>query len=193
MATGISPTTPHGAWDATPPDEALYEIVDGSFEEKPMGAYEVDLACVLFELLAPFVRAHRLGRIRTEMVFDLRPAVDRGRRPDLAFVSAERWPLARPVPRANAWHVVPDLAVEIISPTNTAASMAQKIQEYFVAGVRRVWVIYPDSGLVYIHETPGSIRVLSRSDALIDEALFPGFRLDLAEFFGPTDGPAPDR
>ncbi len=120
---------------ATAPD-SLYEVVgDQVVEKPPMGAYEATLASLLFELIGPFARSHRLGQVVSETLFSLRPKVDRDRRPDLAFVSVERWPIDRRAPRAtDAWQLVPDLAIEIISPTNTAAGMLAKVREYLKAG-----------------------------------------------------------
>lgn len=191
MATVTSPPPPEAAIDAfppesaVPPDDMLYEIIDGQFVEKAVGAYEIDLANLLQDLLSPFARANRLGRVMMEMVFDLRPAVPRGRRPDVAFLSAARWPLDRRAPRVHAWPVAPDLAVEVVSPGNSAREIQGKIAEYFLAGVVRVWIVYPDTETVYLYESPTSVRIFARGDTLSDEAILPGFRLDLAEFFGP--------
>src|ERR1700740_3298899 len=78
--------------------EGLYEVVDGHIVVKSMGAYECWFAAVLFGLLDPFVRANHLGRVFQEMIFDFRPHVNRERRPDVAFVSYERWACDRRVP-----------------------------------------------------------------------------------------------
>ena len=78
--------------------DGLYEVVDGRIVEKPMGAYECWLAAVLFGSLDPFNQANPIGRVVQEMIFDLRPQVDRERRPDVAFVSFERWGQDRGIP-----------------------------------------------------------------------------------------------
>ena len=85
------------------------EVVDGRIVEKPMGAYKCWFASVLFEILTHFVRANTLGRVLQEMIFDLRPHVDRERRPNVAFVSHQRWARDRGVPWARSWAVIPDL------------------------------------------------------------------------------------
>ena len=90
------------------------------------------------------VRPHGLGRVLTHMLFDLRPALNRRRRPDVSFVSSAKWPPNRRAPKTAAWAIVPELAVEIVSPTNPATEVIGKVQEYFVAGVKLVWVVYPD-------------------------------------------------
>ena len=168
--------------------ELLYEVIDGIIVEKPpMGAYEMSLANLLGDRLAYHVNPLRIGRAWVEMLFDFRPVVDRQRKPDVAFVSAERWAVERRVPRTSAWRVVPDLAIEVISPSNLASDMAAKVKEYFLVGVRRVWVVYPDTDEIYAHDSPDTVRVFGRGKTLTDDALLPGFRLDLDEFFGPPE------
>src|SRR5207244_2037726 len=103
---------------------------------------------------------------------------------DVAFVSDERWPRARRVPDDAAWDVVPDLAIEVVSPSNIANEVVAKVGEYFRAGVQRVWVVYPKQPLVYVYESPtAAIRVLRVGDELDGAPLLPGFRLPLATLF----------
>ena len=166
--------------------ELLYEVIDGIIVEKPpMGAYEMSLANRLGFALSNFADPLGIGQAWVEMLFDFRPVVDRQRKPDAAFVSAERWPVDRPVPYTSAWRIVPDLAIEVISPSNLAGDMIAKVAEYFLVGVSRVWVIYPRTGDIYAYDAPGSVRIFARGQTLTDDALLPGFRLDLDIFFGP--------
>lgn len=169
---------------ATEP-EGLYEVVDGQVREKPqMGSFEIELAMILARLLDTFGRANELGRANTEMLYLLDRDTKLRRRPDVAFVSAERWGLERRAPRTAAWDVVPDLAVEIISPTNQTEEDMRKVQEYFRAGVRQVWMILPALEQVQVFPSPTESRILSRSDVLDAAPVVPGFRLVLADFFG---------
>lgn len=103
------------------------------------------------------------------------------RRPDLAFVSYERWPASRPIPSTHAWDVVPDLAVEVVSPGNTHSEILDKIEDYFRAGVRRVWVVLPTKRKVYDYESDTRIQILGPDDALDGGDLIPGFRLRLRD------------
>src|SRR5438874_1075007 len=126
MAT-VTPQAPVSPPPAIEPD-GFYEVVGSLVVEKPpLGAFEYELASLLCLELGTFAKANRLGRAVVEMLFDLRPAVDRQRRPDVAFVSAERWPIGRRAPRVAAWAVVPDLAVEVVSPTNTVTGVMTKL------------------------------------------------------------------
>ena len=79
----------------------------------------------------------------------------------MAFVSRERWPADSPADREAAWDVIPDLAVEITSPTDLIDDLMDKIDEYF-AGVRLVWVIYPKQRKVYAYQSPTSVTDSSR-------------------------------
>ena len=88
-----------------------------------------------------------------ETLFLLDPALGLKRRPDLAFVSSQRRPLRRRVPRAEAWEIVPDLAVEVISLTNGAEQVTEKIEEYFRSGVHQVWVVYPGTCKIYVYDS----------------------------------------
>ena len=165
-------------------EDILYEVVDGHMVElAPMGAYEVWLATALTESLRSFARQHHLGRAVQEMLFELGATIQRKRRPDVAFVLYDRWPPQQRVPRTEAWNVVPNLAVEIVSPTDRADDLMNKVTEYFCAGVERVWVIFPAQEHVYVYESPTTVRILTRADTLQGEPLLPDFRLPLAAFF----------
>src|SRR4030095_9227319 len=86
-----------------PSADLLYEVVDGQVVElAPMGAYDIRIATVLVMYLETFARQHQLGRAVQEMLFDL-TTVQRKRRPDVAFVSYDRWPRQRRVPRTESW------------------------------------------------------------------------------------------
>src|SRR5438309_1127876 len=143
-------------------EERLYEVVDGERREVDrMGAFETVLASALAYYLGPFALQHKLGVVVTETLFVLDAQRNLRRRPDVAFVSYPRWRDDR-VPRAEAWDVVPDLAVEVISPTNLAEEIDDKITDYFAAGVRLVWVLFPASGRVCAYQSPERVVGLER-------------------------------
>jgi Uma2 family endonuclease len=155
-----------------------------------MGAYECWLASVLFGSLDPFNTANPRGRVVQEMIFDLRPHVDRERRPDVAFVSFDRWARDRRIARARSWAVVPELAVEIVSLTNSADEVAEKIEEYYKAGVVLVWVVYPGQSKVYAYTSTTAVRVLGHGDELEGGDVLPGFRLAVRALFDKAGEPA---
>jgi Uma2 family endonuclease len=164
-------------------DDALYEVVDGVRVEKVMGYYECGIASILGEYLATFVRAHQLGRVRVETPFLIDAGRKLERRPDAAFVSYDRWPRDRRVSGGNAWPITPDLAVEIVSPSNAADEVQRKLVEYFNAGVRAVWVVYPRQQHVYVYTSPTEVRILTRAGELDGGDVIPGFRLPVEALF----------
>lgn len=174
----VTPATP------TVGNDVLYEVVNGQrVELLSMGAFESVLASVLLGYLQPFAKSHRLGRAVTETLFRLNAALGLERRPDLAFVSYQRWPRNQRVPRVAAWEVVPDLAAEVVSPSNSADEVLVKIREYFQAGVRLVWVVYAGEEQIYVYTSPSDVHVLTRTDELDGGPVVPGFRLPVAALF----------
>ena len=91
------------------PEDMLYEVVDGKIVEKIVGVYEADIATLLIRFLAPFVAAHRLGRVLGETIFRIDQAKNLQRRPDVAFVSDARWPAHRKPPKVAVWDMVPEI------------------------------------------------------------------------------------
>jgi Uma2 family endonuclease len=183
MATATAPPLVSQPMPAEP--DGLYEVIDGRIVEKPpMSALEHWLAARLVRSMNIFDQAGRLGTVCFEMLFPIGQARNLKRRPDVAFVSRERWPLDRRTPRIEAWDVIPDLAVEINSPSNSADEIMDKLAEYFRAGVRLVWVVFPKQSQVYVYDSPSSVRILGLSGDLDGGAVLPGFRLPLAELFG---------
>jgi Uma2 family endonuclease len=104
------------------------------------------------------------------------------RRPDISFVSWQRLP-GRQIPVEDVVDFAPDLAVEIISPTNRATEIEQKIEDYFANGVRLVWVVYPDQKHVYVYDAPNKCRILQPGDSLDGGVLLPGFHVTLTDLF----------
>src|SRR5262245_38134566 len=159
MQSTDSTTSPGTALEQD--DDLLYEVVDDKVVElPPIGAYDVQLATELVIHLGIFVRQHQLGRAVQEILFDLGPTLQRKRRPDVAFVSYERWPRQRRVPRTEAWDVVPNLAIEVVSPSDRGDDIVDKVSEYFGVGVESVWVVFPSQEQVYIYESPSRVRIL---------------------------------
>ncbi len=172
--------------------EALYEVIDGQRKElPPMGAYETSIASALDQYLGPFVRTHNLGRVAVDMLFNLAP-LNKQRRPDVAFVSYARWNKTVSVPRTNAWDVVPDLAVEVVSPTDAMVDVIAKVHEYFKAGVQRVWVVLPGVRQIYLYTSPTQVQILTDADSLNGETVIPGFQLPVGELFEGETSPAGD-
>jgi Uma2 family endonuclease len=175
-------------------DDALYELIHGQrVELPPMSVWAVTITTRLTGLMNAFAKPNRLGEAFTEMLIVVPVPGDeeRNRRPDICFVSSSRLVTSTPEdPDANAWIVVPDLAVEVTSPTDRAERQRQKVVEYFQLGVPSVWVVYPRLGLIDVFETPTICRSFGPGDVLPGDPVLPGFELRLAELFRPLGSPA---
>ena len=164
-------------------DVERYEVIDGiRVEREPMGAFETVLASWLCHLLNSFAAGKKLGLAVNETLFVLHASRNLQRRPDVAFVSYTRWPAAV-VARESAWNVVPDLAVEIVSLTNLAEEIDGKVTDYFQSGVHLVWVFYPDTGRVYVYQSPTQVSILERTDTLDGGEVLPGFQLPIVQLY----------
>jgi Uma2 family endonuclease len=168
-------------------DEALYELIDGQrVEMPPMSVRAVKVAARLVTLLNFFAGPRHLGEAYTEMLIQLPlpDDEDRNRRPDVCFVSAAKL-AADTSEDANAWDIIPDLAIEVTSPTDRAENQREKIQEYLQLGVRCVWVVYPKLGIVDVYESSGSYRTFGPGGILPGDPILPGLELQLDELFRP--------
>jgi Uma2 family endonuclease len=148
--------------------------------EKAMGVAEGWIATRLVELLGPFVTANLLGWTLGEVLFRTKRSPNKKRRPDVAFVSRERWPLDRELP-GEYFDFAPDLAIEVVSPTDLAVDLHEKIEEYLEAGVKQVWVIYRTTATIEVRDSLSTARILHRGDILDGGAILPGFQLAVAD------------
>lgn len=161
-----------------------YEIVDGvKVELPPMSADSQAIAFKLAKHLSIHGVAQNIGDAYMEMLFKLPLTKERNRKPDAAFVPYSRWPKYKPIPSTNAWDVLPDLCIEVVSPNDLADEIETKINEYFEAGVRLVWVVYPRHERFYVYESASRVRRLSSADTLDGGTVIPGFSLPLSELF----------
>ncbi len=96
---------------------------------------------------------------------------DSVRGPDISFWSAER---LKEVP-VGYIEIAPDLLVEVLSPSNTSAQIRRKLQEYFVKGVRLVWVVAPEDRTITIYRTADEGRLLHETAKMTGEDALPGF------------------
>ena len=161
-------------------ESRLCELVDGVLVEKTVGYYESYLAVQLIFFLAGFVRRHRLGVVAGEAGMT-RLSAGLVRIPDVSFISWERLP-GRRVPRVPIVDLAPDLAVEVLSPSNTAQEMERKLQEYLAAGVRLVWYVHPEPQEVHVY-TAERHNVLTIDQELSGGDVLPGFVLPLQQLF----------
>lgn len=162
-------------------DDARSDLVRGLLVREPRpgfvhGIVQVEVARVL----SNHVRRGPGGFVVTEsgVVLAQNPPTVRG--PDVAYYSAGRFPEGLPRPFAEA---PPDLAVEILSPSDTASRFQEKVMDYLEAGVRMIWTLDPERRSAVVYGAGGDVRLLKGDDMLDGGDALPGFRLPLGDLF----------
>jgi Uma2 family endonuclease len=157
------------------------ELVDGELVKmSPSFIPEARVVRTVQRLLDNFVYPRQLGEIfGPDLGYELTP--HRVRAPDVSFVRAEKL-VSYGNPQEFA-KVVPDLAVEVISPEVKYGYLQRKIRDYFEAGVRLLWIVDPEMQTVTVYHSPLALRIFTTADALSDEEVLPGFSCMVAELF----------
>jgi Uma2 family endonuclease len=165
------------------------ELIHGTLVSKVMGFHESRLAMYLGHLLLTFVMPRNLGIVTgPDGAMELRPGSVR--MPDVAFIRWESLPEGE-LPNEPIPAVVPDLAIEILSESNTPAEMRLKRENYFTAGVRVVWEIDAVQRSARIYSGVDAFVPLAEGDCLDGGVVLPGFSLPLAHLFAEIDRSAP--
>src|SRR5712692_9286560 len=167
-----------------PDDGWRYELIRGELRRMPpTGIQHGHIASKLNQCLSTYVETHNLGVVCTaEAGFRLARHPDTVRAPDVAFIARERIP-AEGVP-TGYWPGAPDLAVEIVSPSDRFDDVIEKVAEYLAAGTRLVWVIQPRTHTVTVYHASGEVRLLRGHEELSGEDVIPGFACPVATLFG---------
>lgn len=168
---------------ALPDDGKKYELQAGMLVSEPLpGTRHGHVAAHVAALLDIHVRRHRLGVVLTnDSGFILSRSPDTVRGPDVAFVSRRRFDDLPDT--SKAFPGAPDLAVEVLSPSNTSAGIHTKVAEYLAAGTRCVWVIDSAAETVARHRPLVDPRTFAGSDVLDGEDVVPGFRVKVSDLF----------
>ena len=171
-------------------EKRLCELVDGVLVEKAMGFKESRLALVLGYLLELYLEDHDLGIVLgADGMLRLNPSLVRI--PDLSFISWDQLP-GRADPEGQVPALYPDLAVEVLSPSNTPAEMDRKLRDYFAAGSKLVWYLDPVERSARVYTSPDQCTRLDESQALAGGNVLPGFRLVLRDWFVRARRPGTD-
>ena len=181
MATTTTPMTIE-EFAALPDDGNRYELVRGVLVRmSPTGFLHLEVVAVLLHALRTFVVERSLGVVGGEagFVFSRDPLVIYA--PDIVFVRADRLPPKEQ--RVGFLEIAPDLIAEVLSPSDTASAMDEKILVYLKAGVRLVWVVDPHQHSVTVYRPDRTARVLIEGEAIDGEDVLPGFRVPVAELF----------
>ena len=168
---------------AMPEDGLRHELQAGLLVSEPLpGTRHGRVAARVAELLGAHARRHRLGVvISNDSGFILSRSPDTVRGPDVSFVSRERFESVGD--RSTAFPGPPDLAVEVLSPSNTPAGIHAKVADYLAAGTRCVWVLDTGTETVVVYRSLLSPRTSTATDTLEGGDVVPGFRANVTELF----------
>jgi Uma2 family endonuclease len=166
-----------------PDDGKRYELVEGELREMaPAGARHGRTAMKLASRLDRHAESNSLGIVlAAETGFKISRNPDTVRAPDVSFVARERVPPTGPP--EGYWELAPDLAVEVVSPNDTAADVQSKVQMWLESGVRLVWVVYPETRSVVAYESLKEISTFTARDILSGGEVVSGFESPVAGIF----------
>ncbi|WP_377480313.1 MAG: Uma2 family endonuclease [Microcoleus anatoxicus] len=164
-------------------DGHRYEIVNGELIDMGNSGAKHGYVCsILMILLGGYVHIQKLGAMfDSSTAFKMKSGNKRS--PDVSFMAKERLQGLEELPDGFL-EGAPDLAVEILSPSNTVAEIHDKLVEYFENGSRLVWVINPKEKYVLVYRSSQEPdRLLKSADSLDGEEIVSGFTLPVAELF----------
>ena len=154
-----------------------FEFIDGEIIEVPSNPFSSEIAIIIAAALLAFVRSKKLGRVTGEGA----GYIVAGRRlsPDVAFVAADR---QDQLAREGYNPIAPDLAVEVISPTDRQPAIRRKLAVYAEAGVV-VWLIYPSRRIIEIYAPDQPVEIVTIEDSLNGGDVLPDFSLPVRDIF----------
>lgn len=171
---------------ALPADGRFYELVEGRIVPMtPADSFHSAVAMRIGRLLDSFVDDSGIGTVTGEQGgYRLTSDPATVRAPDVAFIRAER----QRKPGAF-FEDAPDLAVEVLSPDDTASGVRAKIKEYFAAGARLVWIVDLPQREITVYRTGNDAHILTEADTLDGGDVLPGFSTPVRKIFAVLDPP----
>lgn len=164
------------------PDGGRYELIGGQLLERNVSSESSMIALIINARLLAYVLANKLGWMLQSdgglQVFRDTPL--KVRFADGVFISKNRMPDR---PGDGHLRIAPDLVVEVVSPNDVAADVETKVDEYLHAGVRLIWVVYPETRAVNVFRPGGSDSRITADGILSGEDVVPGFSMPVADIF----------
>ena len=159
---------------ALPDDDYRYELVRGKLLRRPLpGMRHGRIVVLVASRLGHFIETHNLGTILGASGYHLEWGPDTVRAPDVSFISAERLP---PDELPHGYPTLaPDLAVEVLSPSERPGARREKMQDYFAAGTRLVWEVDPAQRTITVYRSAHDGTTLAATDELTGAEVLPGF------------------
>ena len=166
-----------------PDDGSRYELVNGELEKMPPPGFPHGrIAMRLGIYVGQFILERGLGEaVATDTGFKLTSNPDTVLAPDFAFITNERFREGQDI--EGYWPGPPDLAVEVLSPSDRAGKVKQKISRWFSFGTRQVWIVDPKLSTITVYRSPSAATTFSEQEHLEADDILPGFRLSLEKIF----------
>ncbi len=165
-----------------PVTDTRRELVRGEVVEiMPPGGRHGAIAVVLAMFLRLWTQKSTRGYVGVVAGYILRRNPDTVRGPDVSYIRADRIPTSG-IPE-GFWTLAPDLAVEIVSPSETADEVREKVRDFLNAGTPVVWTIYPRTQEIVVHTPDGLARTYNSDDVLEYPNVLPGFSCKVGELF----------
>lgn len=166
--------------------EKWFEMIRGVIYEVTMAsALHAFIASLIYRLIGNFLDSHPLGFAFADGCMFYLPNGDKFI-PDAAFVSKQRQPNLP----TGSYTIAPDLAVEVVSPSNKPTDVMDKVESYIECGTKLVWVFYPEEQFVRVWRPDGkgraSVQKLDINGILDGEDVLPGFSVAVKDIF-PTE------
>lgn len=169
-----------GFIDAPENADRLFELIDGEIIEKVPTEEHGYLAARLVIRLGFFVEQNKLGRITVEPRHRIPEDDQNSYLPDVAFTREAR---KLPLVKKGSVPLMPDLAIEIKSPTDSATKLRRKAAYYLENGSQIVWIILPEKRQIEVYTADGDLQILTEDDVLTGGELVPNFALAVTDLF----------
>ena len=181
MTAGPGLMSANDLW-SLPDDGMCHELAHGELRTKPLNGFEHGVICsALAATLSDRAQAAELGSAVIGAGFILARNPDTVRGPDIAFVSQAR--LEQTGIPQQFFPGAPDLAVEVVSPSDTMEEIEEKVDDFLAAGTRLVWVVNPRRRTVTVYRPGPQVVILRETDQLTGEDVVPGFACRVGELF----------
>jgi len=161
-------------------EDRLFELIDGEIVEKVPTERHSIVTGNTYAALREHVRPHNLGRVVFEVRYRVPDDEHNARLPDVSFTRAER---LQPVVDEGAVQQMPDLCVEVQSPSDSPRKLRDKAAYYLENGAQLVWLMYPKKRMVEVLYPDGEFDILTDADTLTGGDLLPDFSIAVSELF----------
>ena len=164
-----------------PADGVCHEISSGELITLPPAkSLHSLILSIVVEVLHFYLKEHPIGRVMPETGYVLSRDPLTVRQPDVSVLSRQR---IRSIDPDSYFEGAPELAIEIVSPSDSAEDLEIKVRQYLQAGAHQVWVLYPKSQDVHVYSPGGSLKVLESHETLEGGSTLPGFAVKVSDLF----------